>query len=253
LLLRRGHFQCLFIIFTNSRIILADGQGTVASLKYESLSLNISVERPVDLPAVSSPTHPDQAKFYMNRQVAVQWERELGYRYSYILTKRERVEPDNVPEEEINSTIFDGLEDGIYWFGIKAIDRQGRAGAAAFFRLMIDGTPPQDVEASITQDEAGRVFLALASTDKLSGIDYYEIKTPEEVFKEFESQVLTLDKATAITVKVFDKAGNVLEKEFVLNKKSEDYFLVGVVGAGILVFVIIFYFITGVVSKRQET
>jgi hypothetical protein len=204
------------VLSDDSRFVLGDGKGTVANLVSRELDLKVLTDRPVGLPVVFSSTHSDQSRFYNNSQAVIQWDREIGYRYSFILAKGEKEEPDDTPEEEINSTLFTDLEDGIYWFGIKTIDRHNSMGPVTFFRFMIDTTPPENLKASFNQDNLGRVLVALASTDKTSGIDYYEIETPEGIFEQADSNLLTIDKFVAITVKVFDKAGNILEKEIVL-------------------------------------
>lgn len=83
-----------------------------------------------------------------------------------------------------------------------------------------DTIPPEFFEIEIGKDPAifdGKYFIIFFSTDKQTGLDYYEVKEGERDWKRAESPYLLEDQAlqSIIKVKGVDKAGNERIAEFI--------------------------------------
>lgn len=105
-----------------------------------------------------------------------------------------------------------------------------------------DTIPPEPFEAEIHQDISifeGKYFLIFSTTDKQTGINYYEIKEGEKDWKKEKSPYLLEDQTlcSIIKVKAVDKAGNQRIAE-VRPKKLFPYWLIILVGIGVICWII---------------
>ena len=87
-----------------------------------------------------------------------------------------------------------------------------------------DNIPPEPFEIEIHQEPAifeGKYFIIFSTTDKQTGIDYYEIKEGKRDWKRGESPYLLEDQdlKSIIKVKAVDKAGNERLAEYIPPKK----------------------------------
>lgn len=243
----------VFVIGDSSRVLLADGQGNEVVLQKGQKQIQVvsfdtkggsgSGASGVAAPKLFSPTHPNPAVFYPFDQAVVTWELSDDYEYSYVLSKRVE-EPDDIVEDRVSSVSFLKLEDGIYFFNLKPIQKgTGFVVPFASLRIMVDTTPPETVRIATNRDSANTstTIIALTSSDKTSGIDRFEFKT--DVAGEYvESAVpfFEIENAKRLFVRVYDKAGNVTEKEFVLSREYSFWFL-GVL-TGILIGLAAYFF-----------
>jgi len=104
--------------------------------------------------------------------------------------------------------------------------------------LKRDNTPPEPFEIKIHQDSAifeGKHFIIFSTTDKQTGIDYYEVKESERDWKKAKSPYLLEDQTlkSIIKVKAVDKAGNEIIAEYVPLKKSFPYWIIILILAGV--------------------
>lgn len=81
-----------------------------------------------------------------------------------------------------------------------------------------DTTPPEEIFTEITNDPAlfaGKWFIAFYTTDKESGISYYEVKEGDGEWIHTKSPYLLSDQSLTekIFVKAIDRAGNIRVKE----------------------------------------
>ena len=217
-------------ISAESKILVADGQGSIANLKSEPVVFVISSLTGgitgVDSPVVSSPTHPNPIQFYSSNQVVVTWELTDDYEYSYTFSKLIEI-PDDEPEERVSSVSFFDVEDGIYFFNLKAINIvTGQAGSTVNFRIMIDTTPPENVKISVEKVATGSV-VAVVFSDKTSGVEALEFKVKgQDDFQKSESQFFVVDNTEDITIRVYDKAGNFTERTFRVSDATKFYLIV---------------------------
>ena len=208
----------------NSNVLLNDGKGTDI-LGSTGRGLYDIVMPPPEGPKAFSSSHPDQNKWYKDNNPTIQWEETEGViGFSYSIDKDFRGFPDNISEGSGRSVSYADLEDGIWYFHIKA--KRGEVwGGVTHFIIKIDSTPPavfslepETTLASIIS--TGNPIISFMTTDALSGIDHYELKdinlsaTKEtehaDSFVEVTSPFkLSLDGGThEVVVRAFDKAGN---------------------------------------------
>ena len=116
--------------------------------------------------------------------------------------------------------------------------------------LKKDNIPPEPFEIETYKDPAifeGKYVIVFSTTDKQTGVDYYEVKEGERDWKKAESPYLLEDQAlqSIIKVKVVDKAGNERIAEYIplgykpLNKLLPYLIIIlALIGAGIIWWVI---------------
>lgn len=168
------------LVFTgNSQVLANDGRGT------NILSLTIGATYRIELPppqgpAVSSSTHPDQNAWYQSNTPTLQWISEEGVtNFAWAMDQ----EPGGTAKVEqpkglAVSTSFESLDDGLWYFHIRA--KKGETwGGVTTFLVRIDSTPPADFQLEFAPREVTndrRPFVNFATTDALSGINRYEIR-----------------------------------------------------------------------------
>jgi hypothetical protein len=212
-----------------SKVLLNDGKGTQAKLNFLEGNYEI-LEKPENLPKISSRTHPDQNKWFKGTTLHLHWDLIEGAEYSFILSRDPLAEPDEMPDRPapkegliwMGDMEYPNLEDGIYYFHLRErreTDAELNAeptrkwGPKITFRAMIDSTPPEDFKPEIGKDPAifeGKYFLSFTTADKTSGIDFFEVKEGKRNFKRAESPYLLENQElkSIIKVKAVDKAGN---------------------------------------------
>ena len=113
--------------------------------------------------------------------------------------------------------------------------------------LAKDDIPPEPFEIKISQDPSifgGKYFIVFSTTDKQTGIDYYEVAEQRRTlrqttlnWKRAESPYLLEDQSlkSIILVKAVDKAGNERIAEYIPPQKPFPYWIIIpiLVGAGI--------------------
>jgi len=207
-----------------SMVLLNDGKGTdiLSSIGRGSYEL---VLPPPEGPEISSLTHPDQNKWYKNNSPTFRWEKEEGITdFSYSIDQDFQGVPDNVSEGSGNSISYADLEDGIWYFHIKA--KKGDIwGGVSHYGVMIDTTPPAAFSLNFESGLASVIstqqpIISFVTTDALSGFEHYELKSinlnksrneGEEFFIEVTSPYrLSLDDAGPykVIIRAYDKAGN---------------------------------------------
>lgn len=202
----------------NLKVLLNDGKGTPTELTFLTGNYEI-IKKPENLPVISSNSHPEQNKWYNNSTLHLKWDLVEGIEYSYLLSYDPISEPDEIPDKPEGELIwmgdmeYKGLADGVYYFTLK----QKLPGEDWFgkvtYRAMIDTTIPEPFELKVGKGPSifeGKYFLSFAVQDKMSGVDYYEVKEGKRDWERAVSPYLLEDQSLAkkITVRTYDKAGN---------------------------------------------
>lgn len=217
-----------------SKVLLNDGQGTEALVDFGRGEYNIMLKAPEGV-RIYSETHPFPSEWYNNKNPIISWEKDSGVSgFSFVLDNK----PSTIPENTINtsdtSKSFENLNDGLWYFHIKA-NKNGVWGTAGHFLIRIDTAPPADFTPEINYLVAAliateRAFISFFTTDNLSGINHYEVGvidksqpvTISPVFVQTESpfQVpLTGGKLEAV-VRAIDKAGNIRDVSVAIDLPS---------------------------------
>ncbi|GAI25310.1 unnamed protein product, partial [marine sediment metagenome] len=93
---------------------------------------------------------------------------------------------------------YEELEDGIYYFHLKQKLPGENWSEKITYRAMIDTTPPEASQLKIGKDPSifeGKYFLSFVAQDKMSGVDYYEVKEGKRDWKRVESPYLLEDQS----------------------------------------------------------
>ncbi len=162
----------------DSKLLRADGQGSLADLKLFEVSYNI-LAKPKNLPVLTSTSMPDENKWYNSKIFDVQWQSQSGFKYSYLLSQDPVQAPDKVPEDILFDIKYDGLDDGIYYFHLLAQTAAGSWLPPVSRRVMIDTTVPETLEVERVAKDIGFGIgrsLVFYGRDIMSGIDHYELK-----------------------------------------------------------------------------
>lgn len=212
----------------SSKVFLADARGTniLSSTNRGEYSIILS---PPKGPQIFSSTHPDQNKWYRNNSPAFTWSKAEGVeRFSYSLDRDPFGEPDNITDTNLNSQFFEGLEDGIWYFHLKA--QKGKIwGGASHSQVNIDNSPPLSFKPRLeifTTTLDHNLLFHFDTVDLFSGLDYYEARIvdmsdPKNIlylgFIRTESPYrfdTERKRGTfKLIIRAFDKAGNHQEGE----------------------------------------
>jgi hypothetical protein len=213
-------------VLDSSQALLNDGKGTNILSSVGRGVYEISIPPP-EGPKVFSPTHPDQNKWYSNNSPTLSWKKEEGITdFSYTLDSSFYGVPDNISEGDYTSVSYTDLEDGIWYFHIKA--KKGDAwGGITHYILLIDTIPPADFTLAFKPTLRSPVMtskepiVSFITTDSLSGLSHYELKLVDltetlqkketgffvEVSSPYQLSALVIGEYEVI-VRAFDQAMN---------------------------------------------
>ncbi len=142
-------------------------------------------------PTVTSPTHPEQSRWYANNSPQFTL-KTIPYKpkrqYSYLLNKTPNAIPDSSSETDVveNRLSFNNLSEGTRWLHIRAQDDLGYWTDATHFRINIDVSKPSKVENVHWVNGKTNIDVALlpisielawdAADDEVGGIAQYHIQ-----------------------------------------------------------------------------
>jgi len=218
--------EAVVSVSDSSLVLLDDGKGTNVLSSVGRGVYTISIPPP-EGPKVFSSTHPDQNKWYNNNSPTLSWEKEEGVTdFSYSIDNSFYGIPDNISEGDHTSVSFADLEDGIWYFHIKA--KKGNVwGGITHYILLIDTTPPAAFTLAFEPTLRSPVMtsrepaVSFITTDGLSGLSHYELKVidlteaPQKKETQFFIEVSSPYKLPSmaageyeIMVRAFDRALN---------------------------------------------
>ncbi len=168
---------------------------------------------PPALIKISSPTHPDQNKWYRENRALLIWQLPPGVKVSYLLDNSPSTIPAGEVEKVDTQAEFLDLSDGVYYFHLQPKNKYG-VGKTSHYRLQIDTTPPYFLAVGTLQDSVYESIpqIRFFARDDMSGIDHYEVKIDGGDFiattsTEFVPGSLALGEHLVV-VKAVDRAGN---------------------------------------------
>ena len=203
------------IIFDeNSSLLLNDGIGTPTLLTFKPVTFVI---QPADvLPVViHSPTHPNQNAWYQERDVELEFMRDLNQAVSFSFSANPEIFPDNIAEESNGHEFYEDLPDGIYYFKLNSKVNDSLWQETGNFRVQIDATPPEEFIPIISSDPQifdGQPFISFATVDKTSGISHYKVKAKigqsfVETNSPYQLPAAFFDRTVEVVAE--DNAGNI--------------------------------------------
>ena len=202
---------------------------------------------------VISLSHQHQNAWQPYSEVTMDWEITGApsvqiYEYYYNIDKDPQTDPGPDQSTQETSVSFQDVQDGIWYFHIKALFTDGSYSDAAHYRVLIDTEAPGLVVPVLdfdTIDEESSVFLRFRTTDQASGIWYYEITVDEQIYATQGNEMLISDLEAGkheITVKAYDLAGNWVEGQTTLKVRGgwSIWYTLGLVLIGLIILKITF-------------
>lgn len=218
--------------FASGRVLANDGNGTAMDVVLGSGQYIIgpSTIKPL-APSISSPTHPDQNKWYCNNDPILRWaHNQNSDATSFLLDKNSNTNPDDQGEGNMTSMTYQDIEEGISYFHAKLRNANGGWGAAGHFKLQTDTEKPDyfDVNQAPETSADGRVKFNFSSVDKTSGIDYFNFQIDNQCPAQlrsgnsgaFETSPL-LGGEHVLIATVYDRSCNFISKTIRFTKEGE--------------------------------
>ena len=138
---------------------------------------------PPPAPIISSSTHPDQSKWYTNKNPSFTWDTPLDRSgiagYSYAFDRSPSTTPDASMDTTGNYKTYSDQPDGTWYFHVRAADNAGNWGGANHYRVNIDTTAPSVYISAPANDsilDSSDVSVYWSGSDSGSGISRYEIQ-----------------------------------------------------------------------------
>ncbi len=216
--------------FSSGSVLANDGKGTniLASMGLGSYQLTSKEIAPLlppreapDAPIVSSPTHPDPEKWYSNNDPEFNWKLPSDVNgVSIYLSKSSTSNPGSVSDGLFSSKSYQDLEDGVWYFHIKARNQYGWS-EITHRKVLIDTKSPEPFEIKVQREGLTdpQPILLFETIDETSGIEYYEMKIDQgDAFlasTPYKMSSQTPGEHT-IVVKAVDKAGNFRSEKITL-------------------------------------
>jgi hypothetical protein len=203
-----------------TKVLRNDGQGTNILGYSFGAQYNIEVPPP-EGPIVYSTTHPNQSKWYKNKDTTLLWKEDGASAYSYILAADPGTAPNNISEGNKNYVYYEKIKDGIWYFNVKA-KKGDKWGGISTFVLKIDSEAPAGfkIQTDSSRTTNHQPVISFFTTDGSSGVDHYEVKIidvgevgSKKIYSFTEQvspyQLPNLENGTYdVIVRAFDKAGN---------------------------------------------
>jgi hypothetical protein len=167
------------IRFGDKTSVLAnDGTGTQILNQKSPAFFRISFPPPLG-PAISSPTHPDQEKWYKDNNPVFVWSKSpAGEAYSFAIDRDPAGVPDTSADGTDATASFTELENGIWYFHLRE-SASGVWGGVSTYVIKIDNEPPASFSVNVSPSTRTRnrsPVFRFFTTDALSGLDRFEMK-----------------------------------------------------------------------------
>jgi len=195
-----------------TRVLLHNGFGTEVPLSMRPLAFSV-LSKNNKLYSITSPTQPDENKWYRNNNVTINVGAKTGELYSYSFSSNAEITPSMAPAPIKDSIKYNNLSDGIYYFKL-AIPVNGTLEEAGVYRVQIDKTAPTFLSSVVDKNEEmfnDKSFINFFATDKTSGIANYKVKVGLFGFYHKATSPYPIDPplfGNFVKVKAIDLAGN---------------------------------------------
>jgi hypothetical protein len=216
--------------FVSGSVLANDGLGTniLKNMKGGSYTISkVSIEKPsisyLPTPKITSPTHPDQEKWYNNNDPVFEWKVPEGVVEVRVLYGKN---PDAIPtvrySPPISKRSLTDISDGTYWFSVQFIGEIAESNVGRF-KFNIDTQAPILEEFSIGIADTNSIKFKIKAKDELSGIDKIDIYLDNNLVSStstdvFENVIKNVESGKHIfKAVIYDKAGNSTQKEEIVS------------------------------------
>jgi hypothetical protein len=208
------------IAVSSGRVFANDGQGTELLTNLGTASYTLIPSTIVPLPpTITSPTHPDQNRWYSNNNPNLRWSyNRSATAASFLLDQSPITDPDKESEGNLTTFNYTNVVEGTSYFHARLMNANGW-GSSAHFRLQVDTEDPDYFLINLLPQSSldNQASFEFDAFDKTSGIDYLNFQIDDECAQPWRSSTKGIFKTTPLlpgkhTLKAtaFDKAGNFL-------------------------------------------
>lgn len=211
-------------------VLANDGRGTDILGQNPSVFYRLSIPPPQG-PIISSPTHPDQERWYRDPHPLFVWQKsEYADGYSFGIDKDPAGFPDATIDGTVSTAQFQSRESGIWYFHLR--ERAGGVwGGVSHYTVKIDIEPPAEFRVNVSparRTTNKNPIFRFFTTDALSGFDHFEMKLIPlsngnvsdalffEVISPYQAINLPNGRYQAI-VRALDRAGNTRDEGVSMN------------------------------------
>lgn len=223
-----------------------DGKGTDILGQSPTAFFNFLIPPPLG-PAVSSPTHPDQERWYRDTNPIFAWPGSNSRSvFSYSIDGDPAGFPDVVAEDTGATASFRDLTDGIWYFHLReGVDDVW--GGVSHYVVKIDNQSPAAFKIEVTPGKRTtdrKPVFRFFTTDSLSGIDHLEMKIIP-ISEEISTQGFFFEVASPyqsnfepgryqVVIRAVDKANNRRDETVTLSIVSALYQFVSPEGVNLV-------------------
>lgn len=213
----------------NGSVLANDGNGTQILTSVANVSITVAASEvtsppppaPSGAPVISSPTHPDQTKWYNTNSVAFTWPSKSSVVATRLVYDQNRATLPAVSySPPIWSKTIDKSDDGTWYFRVQEKTADGW-GAIGTYRVNIDTAPPNSfaiLAADGVSSDNPRPTIVFHATDNGSGVDHYTISLDGQAIATLAAgngqgdisyaMPLQTPGQKMVSVDAFDAAGN---------------------------------------------
>lgn len=190
--------------------LISDGEEVGNPGGFNSISVQIvpSTASPSAILQLTSPTHPDQEKWYQANIAQFKWADVGGRKYLWGFNQ----DPDTLPSQTTTdrSKQIKGIKNGIWYFHLST-ESAIKENAVEHYRVKIDTLKPNPIEPYLDISDSANLTLKFATTDYHSGVASYDLRINNvdnpNVVSPFVLHGLNLG-TNLVTVTAYDQAGN---------------------------------------------
>lgn len=222
--------------FSKGSILAADGKGTNVYESGQAASYTVSAAKqkppeveevvesgePSPAPTINSSSHAKTDGWYATSTAEFSWPSTDATSYRYEFSKEQSAQLTKTLKATESSIRFSDIPEGEMFFLLQYRNDAGWS-ELAVRRIQTDRTPPLDFDFSLDATGEKPLFV-IEAKDELSGIGRYEILFGETIALTIKDQDVSKGSysvppqaggKTLVTIKAYDKAGNVkaVEKE----------------------------------------
>lgn len=237
-------------------VLANDGAGTDVLRDKYSISFSSSFP-PSFGPVITSPTHPDQGKWYQNNSPVFNWTRSsLAESYSYKIDHDPKGLPDQASDSSSTSVSYNNIGNGIWYFHL--IEKaSGVWGGASHFAVKIDSELPEPFTVNATPSKetiSQSPVFRFSTTDGFSGLDHYEMKIVP--LSQSEKEGVEFFRVTSpyqavnwqvgrylVVVRAIDNAGNTRDESVTVSSINLFSKFIGQEGVDLVVAVIPWFWV----------
>jgi hypothetical protein len=215
------------VSFSGNSKLISNGEEKINIGSLQSSSVTVSKSVPVKTETVESsnssfflksPTHTNENQWYSKKDVQLEWAEVKGENlvedYFYEFDQNSNTDPTQKYNGANLKKYFNDVQDGIHYFHIKGVLKDGSSTSVIHRKVLVDTTIPNIFEATVTEDQILKgesAYFTFGTTDESSGVANYQVSINDGEFKTESSpfEIKDLEPGTYfVRVAATDRAGN---------------------------------------------